>query len=139
MTRAPNWSDLLLAFVESRQNRPFQWGVNDCCLFASDWVLKASDVDLAASFRGSYSSALGASRLLRNHGGVRGLIRELGESQGMQPISSAYVQRGDLVVADTGYGEAIGISLGNVAAFVARDGLVFAPFDFQLRAPCWRF
>jgi hypothetical protein len=137
--RFPNWPDLLAGFIEARRSRPFQWGANDCCLFAADWVLKASGLDPAAPLRGTYSTAFGAAKVLRERGGVRGLIRAYGEPLGMQPIGAVYAQRGDIVIADTGNGEALGVSLGDVAAFVARDGLVFAPFDFQLRAPCWRF
>ena len=139
MIRADNWPEILARFIDERRAIPFAWGHNDCCLFAADWIRAACGMDLAEDVRGQYSTALGAARLLKRYGGVRGLIRQRGDILGMRSIDSRAVQRGDLVVADTGNGESIGISLGNVAAFVARDGLIFAPFDFQLRAPCWRF
>lgn len=137
--KADNWPILLAQFIEQRRHVPFAWGTNDCCLFGADWVLRATSKDLAADLRGRYGSALGAARILSRCGGVRGLIKTRGEQIGIKSVPSRAIQRGDLVVADMGRGESIGISLGNVAAFVSRDGLIFAPFDFQINAPCWRF
>ena len=137
--KADNWPILLAQFIEQRRHVPFGWGTNDCCLFGADWVLRATSKDLAADLRGRYGSALGAARILGRCGGVRGLIKNRGEQIGIQSVPSRSIQRGDLVVANMGRGESIGISLGNVAAFVSRDGLIFASFDFQINAPCWRF
>ena len=137
--KADNWPILLAQFIEQRRHVPFGWGTNDCCLFGADWVLRATSKDLAADLRGRYGSALGAARILGRCGGVRSLIKNRGEQIGIQSVPSRSIQRGDLVVAEMGRGESIGISLGNVAAFVSRDGLIFAPFDFQINAPCWRF
>lgn len=117
---------------------PFEWGKNDCCLFAADWVERCTGIDPAAELRGKYSSALSAGRLLEEMGGVRGIIRAIGEPIGMKRIDGTHDQRGDLVVADTGNGESIGICIGSHAAFVGSSGLLFAPFDFTKAVHCWR-
>lgn len=138
MTRHGNWAALLTTFIEERRFMPFAWGRNDCCLFAADWVKACTGCDPAVELRGKYSTALGAARILRDLGGVRGVIQSLGEPMGLERLKSVQDQRGDLVVADTGNGESIGICIGAHAAFVGASGLLFAPFDFKKAAHCWR-
>jgi hypothetical protein len=138
MIRKPHWPNLLTQFIEERRSVPFVWGQNDCCLFAADWVERCTGFDPAAELRGKYSSALSAARILEKHGGVRGIIRTFGEPVGLQRIDGKFDQRGDLVVADTGNGESIGISIGTHAAFVGARGILFAPFDFQKAGFFWR-
>jgi hypothetical protein len=138
MTRHGKWPSLLTTFIEERRLMPFAWGRNDCCLFAADWVQICTGCDPAHELRGKYSTALGAARILRELGGVRGVIQRMGEPLGLQRIKSVQDQRGDLVVADTGNGESIGICIGAHAAFVGEKGLLFAPFDFKKAAHCWR-
>lgn len=139
ISRVSNWPTLLSQFIEDRRRVPFAWGSNDCCLFASDWVLKATGTDPACDLRGKYASALGAARVLKTKGGVRGIMRSIAEPLGMSRTDGNQCQRGDLVIADTGNGESIGICIGSHAAFVGSDGLLFAPFDFQRASHCWRF
>ena len=138
MTRHDNWPKLLASFIEERRAAPFAWGLNDCCLFASDWVELCTGVDPAAELRGKYSTALGAARILKQHGGVRGIMRNIAEPLGIKRIDGGLDQRGDLAIADTGNGESIGICIGSHAAFVGASGLLFAPFDFKKAAHCWR-
>lgn len=136
--RVQNWPTLLASFLDERRTMPFAWGTNDCCLFAADWVNLCTGTDLADFMRGKYSTALEAKRYLAQEGGVRGILRSIGEPYGLTRIDAASCQRGDLVVADTGNGESIGISIGSHAAFVGTNGLLFAPFDFQRAGHCWR-
>ena len=138
MTRYPLWPSLLSDFIEQRRNAPFAWGQNDCCLFASDWIVLCTGLDPAHVLRGKYSSALGAARLLKKYDGVRGIIQEFGEPLGLKRIRGRCENRGDLVVANTGSGESIGVSIGTHAAFVGAHGLLFAPFEFKKAGYFWR-
>lgn len=79
--RKREWQSELAAFIKSRKSTPFQWGTNDCCLFAADAVLAMTGEDFALPFRGTYSTALEATRLLSEMGGLRGVaISALGDS-----------------------------------------------------------
>ena len=44
---------------------PGTWGVADCLLTVADAVEAVTGVDLAAKVRGTYSSELGAAKLMR--------------------------------------------------------------------------
>jgi hypothetical protein len=135
MTRDPAWPNLLVDFIEERRDRPFSWGSNDCCLFASDWIRLCTGIDPAADLRGRYHSALSAARVMRSHGGVAGIVESIGGRLGLEPVTHARAQRGDLVMQDNGLGNCLGIVLGPIAAFVADRGLLFSPF---VASPCWR-
>lgn len=138
MTRADQWPTMLAAYIEERRNVSFVWGSSDCCLFAADWVEMVTGVDPAADLRGKYDSAASAMRLLRKLGGVCGILLEARKSCGIVEIETARCSRGDLIVADTGRGNAIGIYLGHCSAFVGCAGLIFAPLATLNGARCWR-
>lgn len=71
--RLRDWQSRFRSCVREHQ-RPFSWGVQDCCLFAADHVLAITGQDPAAEWRGSYANELGAGRLLQRLGGVRTLL-----------------------------------------------------------------
>lgn len=134
MRRHDNWPTLLVAFIEERRHAPFAWGSNDCCLFAADWIRRATGNDIAQKFRGEYDSALGAQRFVVEGGGVEELIANAGAKR--LPIS--FAQRGDLVSMDNGDGVALGVCVGHLSAFVGKNGLQFFNHA-NPAATCWRF
>lgn len=126
MTRRDNWPGLLADFIEERRSTPFAWGLNDCCLFAADWIQRACGVDFAEDLRGTYDSALPAARVLAEQGGVF----ELADTRArLERKAVELVQRGDLVAIESQNGITLGICLGSVAAFVGADGLEFQPIS----------
>ncbi len=123
---------LLARFIEERRRMPFAWGSNDCCLFAADWVLTATGRDIAADYRGRYSTALPALRFVEAGGGVEAMI----ERAGAAPVHPSLARRGDVIARDVGNGIGLGVCVGAMAAFVAEDGLRFVDFS---SGSCWRF
>lgn len=69
-TTPAQWRERLDALLRARMDQPFAWGVHDCCLFAADAVLATTGRDLAAPWRGTYSDAAAAYRLVRYLGGL---------------------------------------------------------------------
>lgn len=134
VTRFENWPTLLAFYVDSRRSEPFAWGSNDCCLFAADWVLIATGHDIAASFRGTYSGPLEATRIIREAGGIENLLAT--HAPDLRRISAKQAGRGDLVLRAFRNGPTLGINLGGFDCFVAKEGLAFVPLDET--ATCWR-
>ena len=124
-TRRDNWPELLAKFIDARRSQPFAWGVNDCCIFAADWVNVCTGTDYAEKWRGRYSTAIGARRFLDDAGGVEALVDSLGLDR-TQPQRAG---RGDIVAQDAGRGITLGICLGVTTAFVAKTGLVFGSIE----------
>ncbi len=125
LTRCNHWPDALNEYIERKRRAPFAWGSNDCCLFAADWVQICTGVDYAQAWRGSYSSGLGAVRLLDEAGGVEAMVDALG----LQRVAPQLAGRGDIVAQEAGRGMTLGICIGVTTAFVAKTGLVFGPIE----------
>lgn len=121
--RRDNWPKLLAQFIEARRAQPFAWGSNDCCIFAADWVEICTGEDYAKSWRGRYSSAIGAVRFLDQAGGLEALVDALG----LQRVAPQLAGRGDIIAQEAGRGVTLGICLGVTTAFAAKTGLVFGP------------
>ena len=136
MMRLESWPFELTRFIEERRFAPFVWGENDCCLFAADWILRCTGVDLAATFRGTYCTPLAASRLIEENGGMENFFATYAEPAGSKKISSAQAWRGDVAIRDCGRGDCLGVVVGSQAAFVSESGLVFYRLDSTVR--CWR-
>jgi len=122
MTRLENWPTLLADYIESRRPTSFTWGENDCCMFAADGVKAVTGVDLAKGLR-RYHTKIGAARILKQCGGVRGVPSHVGLKA--QPITMA--KRGDPVLITMPEGDTLGLCLGARSAFVTPDGLTFWP------------
>lgn len=54
--------------------RPWAWGACDCCFFAGEWIFAATGRDPIAPYRGRYSTAIEARRLIVAAGGLSGLL-----------------------------------------------------------------
>lgn len=123
MQRHDNWPEALAEFIDARRNELFEWGRNDCALFAADAVLAMTGVDLAEKLRG-YKTASGAARKIKAAGGMRQLASSLTEKH------PGMAQRGDVVLVEIDGRETFGIVAGN-AKWCAPgvDGLVFRPMD----------
>lgn len=125
--RLENWQSKLSSHL--RTVGAFEWGTNDCCMFAVNCVKVITGVDHGKEYRG-YKSALGASRRLDRCGGVEGIATtELGAPK---PLKQA--KRGDVVLVKTGNDVALGVSVGDKIAVVGENGLMFLPFADGIKA-----
>lgn len=123
--RSNNWEDKLHLFIEEKRNVPFKWGENDCCLFCCDWVAIALGFDPGEQYRGRYSTALGAMRVLREIRGVEGIATGVLGA----PEPARFASRGDIVSLPTPHGDALGVCIGAVAAFAGTDKIMFKPLS----------
>lgn len=98
LTRFENWPDLLAAFLEDRLDDAFQWGENDCAIFAADAVLAITGSDLATGFRGRYSSEAGAAALLEAFGGIEAIL----DRAMPRRATPLLAQRGDIAITNDG-------------------------------------
>lgn len=135
LVRYEDWPTRLANFIEGRRYKPFDWGSNDCCLFACDAVLAITGDDLARWFRGTYDDKRGAFVALRKF--ASGGIFETAERQAVEysipRVSLPFAKRGDVVVGrvilpDTlELTDSLGIVVGPFALFVGPDGLSASP------------
>ena len=126
--RISTWEDALVNYVALKRHEPFEYGVNDCCMFAAGAVLEMTGEDPMSEFRGEYDSLKGSLKV----------IKEIDEGtlkltlDGKFPeVSIGYAQRGDLAFFDG----SVGVVMGDFAYFASDDGLERVPRD--LWDKCW--
>lgn len=131
--RKRNWAYILKKAIDKKGKQDFEWGTNDCALFASDILHSLTGTDPASWFRGKYSSEKGAYKALKrspfsdNEKGFNPLfstvVKNLASKNNMEAVELNYIQRGDLCLVknhDDLY--SMGIFGGDGAIVVSRDG-----------------
>lgn len=126
--RVENWAGILAGEIEKAESEPFEWGVNDCCLWVSSVVKAFTGVDYALGFRDSYTTEAEATAIIKGMGddgtllsAVRFLLSDLEE------MNINFAQRGDIVLATIAGNQTIGIATGSGIAFKTFDGLIRLP------------
>lgn len=129
--RVVDWQLRLSALAHERSERPFEWGVNDCCLFAADAVLAMTGVDHAAGFRG-YDSAAGALRHVEAGGGLEAIATAaLGA-----PVPAGMAAVGDVVLVTNAGREVLAVCNGTTAISPGETGLT--AHAMTAAVVCWK-
>ncbi|KTG23646.1 hypothetical protein AWR38_06350 [Idiomarina sp. WRN-38] len=105
MKRLNDWPTQLANFLLEKQKQPFEWGSNDCCLFAADAILAMGGRDVAKDVRGRYKTAIGAHRIMKKLGAgslVELLTQRLGQPDGV-------ITRGSIIVVDSNGEQVAGV------------------------------
>jgi hypothetical protein len=125
MARVDNWERLLAAAIDTARAEPFVWGVHDCPTFAFETrMILTGGEDIAALWRGRYTTALGGERVMRRLGWSS--LEEMGCALLGEPRPTVLLAgRGDIVLAHTGLG--FGVCTGAQAVGMAPDGLETVP------------
>lgn len=126
--RILTWQDTLVNYIASKRHEPFEYGVNDCCMFAAGAVLEMTGEDPMSEFRGQYDSLKGSLKVIKEIGA--GTL-ELTLDSKFEEVSIGYAQRGDLAFFDG----SVGVVMGDFAYFASDDGLERIPRD--LWDKCW--
>ena len=57
-------------FVSRTRTGAFVWGQRDCCIWPADFVRAATGIDPAEGWRGAYSTAWEARKIITREGGL---------------------------------------------------------------------
>ena len=133
-SRVDHWERLLASAIDTARAKPFVWGVHDCPTFAFETrMILTGGADVAARWRGRYTTALGGERVMRRLGWAS--LEDMGRTLLGEPRPAVLLaRRGDIVLADTGL--CFGICTGASAVGMAPAGLVTVPLTACRRA--WR-
>jgi hypothetical protein len=125
LPRVEHWERLLAAAIDTARAKPFVWGVHDCPTFAFEVrMILTGGEDIAALWRGRYTTALGGARVMRRLGWAS--LEDMGWALLGEPRPAVLLaQRGDIVLADTGLG--FGVCTGAQAVGMTPEGLVTVP------------
>jgi len=129
MIRKTNWEEELSDYIASKRDEPFEYGVNDCCMFAAGAVEAMTGENPMEEFIGSYKTLAGSLRSLKNIG--EGSLEATIDVK-FDEVEIGRAQRGDLAFFDG----SVGVVLGGFAYFVTDEGLERISRDYWDK--CWR-
>lgn len=109
MSRLPDWKNRLHAYLDDCARTPFALGTHDCALFAAGAVAAMTGTDIAAPYRGRYTTLKGGLRLLQQAGFADHVA--LARHHHAE-VHAAFVTPGDLAVIDTAEGAVLGVVQG---------------------------
>jgi hypothetical protein len=128
MMRVAIWEEALSDYISNKRDEPFQYGVNDCCMFAAGAVEAMTGVDPMEEFKGTYSDLRGSIKVLKEIG--EGDLETTLDNK-FEEVAISYAQRGDLAFFD----ESVGVIMGSFAYFVSDEGLERIPREMWEK--CW--
>jgi hypothetical protein len=99
----------LAAHIRHGDATPFELGVMDCSLWAADWVRICTGRDLAAGWRGQYSTRREYMRLLLCDGGLVRVTARAMQAIGATLVAPAGAQPGDIGIVMTTDGPALAV------------------------------
>ncbi|MDB5658307.1 MAG: hypothetical protein JWS10_922 [Cypionkella sp.] len=129
--RYPDWKLRLIDYVGVCANLPFEYGQHDCALFAAGAVDAMTGIDLAADWRGQYSTLKSGLRAIKRAGYADHLAFA---SAHFEAIAIAFAAPGDLAVIDGPEGAVLGVVQGEGIYVLALSGLGTLPLTYARSA-----
>ena len=126
--RISAWEDALVNYIAIKRHEPFEYGVNDCCLFAAGAVEAITGQDPMSEFRGKYDSLKTSLQVIKDIGA--GTLEATMDAK-FSEVGIGHAQRGDLAFLDG----SVGVVMGGFAYFVSDDGL--ERINRSLWDKCW--
>jgi hypothetical protein len=130
-----NWQTDFLKLVEERKDTPFEWGVNDCVMFAADAVIVMGNEDPAKASRGKYKTEAGAKRHLAS---AYGDLYKAWDGKLEKIENVNFVQNGDVVLFDGELGLTSAIYWMGGVFVPTMDGVRFADEQHHKILAAWR-
>ena len=139
MQRRSDWQRVLDEFLRANQDRRFEYGHWDCCLFVCDAVAAITGVDLAAPFRGKYSNRKGALHAICEQIGaasIRAVAENAAATHHMPEVPVPRAHRGDMVLIARGRDYSLGLVAlnGRDVIVASKCGLWRLPLSGAVRA-----
>lgn len=110
------WEDALSDYMDIKRHEPFEYGVNDCCMFAAGAVEAITGEDPIPEFRGKYDSLKTSLQVIKDIGA--GTLEATMDGK-FPEVEIGHAQRGDLAFFDG----SVGVVMGGFAYFVSDDGV----------------
>lgn len=126
--RISAWEEALSEYIATKRDETFEYGVNDCCLFAAGAVEAITGEDPMPEFRGKYDSLKTSLQVIKEIGA--GTLEATMDTKFLE-IEIGHAQRGDLAFFD----DSVGVVMGSFAYFVSDDGL--ERVNRSLWDKCW--
>jgi len=130
--RHVDWVKRLRECVKAHQKVPFEWGKNDCCMFAARCADEITGSGWVADLESHYQDEASAKDYIAVSGGIEAAVTaRLGD-----PVKPALARRGDVCLVETPEGYGLAVCVGADAVIPGAKGLVVKPLQEVIMA--WR-
>lgn len=119
MKRYSFWRTALTDYVQSVAGEPFEPGKHDCALFVAGAIKAMTGEDLAAAYRGKYSTITRGKRKLRKDGFDDHVAMA---ASLFEEVAVSHAMVGDVASIEVDGGAALGIVQGDRVYFVSPQG-----------------
>lgn len=128
--RPDGWEQALADAIERHATLPFEYGVSDCFVMATDAAEAATGSPVLAEYR-RYTTETGAARVLRRAG-----VEDVGAlfALHLEPVAPALAHRGDIGVIERDGQIAAGVFTSFGFAVKAEHGVLYEPLTAVARA-----
>ena len=141
MQRRSDWQRVLDEFLRANQDRRFEYGKWDCCLFVCEAIIAMTGVDLADSYRGAYANRAGALQAIGEQLGtasIQSVAAHAAAAHHMPEVPVPHAHRGDMVLVARGRDYSLGLVAlnGREVIVTSKRELWRLPLSCAVRA--WR-
>ena len=139
MQRRSDWQGALDEFVRANEDQRFEYGKWDCCLFVCDAIIEMTGVDLAAAYRGKYSTRKGALQAICEQLGtasIQAVAAHTAAAHHMPEVPVLRAHRGDMVLIARKRDHSLGLVAlnGRDVIVASKRGLWRLPLSRAVRA-----
>ncbi len=139
LRKRETWVDDLEKYVKSKAKESFQWGLNDCVLFACEAIEVMTGVYPISEIAGSYRTRKGAVGTLHSFlsSSLEDACEKIADEVGAREIHPALAKMGDLVLTKHGkFRQTLCVCFGEKLLAPSKKGLAIIAHD---KAVCaWR-
>lgn len=129
--RLDDWQTPFFAYIEAARSLPFEWGVQDCCLFAAGAIDALTGSTLREQLGATYTDEASALAYIASFGSLEGAV-----SSWLGPSSAPnFAGPGDIILGDLASGPTIGVCLGVICAFSSPAGMLYQ--QRSVISMCW--
>ena len=120
--RKERWPSILLDEIEKSKSLAFEYGKNDCTIWAANTISKYTDLDWKPSWTNK-------KQAIKYHNSIK-MEEEVSKVLGPAIGNILLTQRGDLVQKGTGINSALGICIGSQVVFLYdKQGICYIPLQ----------
>ncbi len=131
LQRLPDWRPRLRRYLKTCVGKPLVAGQHDCCLFGAGAIEAQTGVDLAADWRGRYTTFAAGYRILRKAGYADHIALIAAHLPEIQPLAA---RAGDIAIVPGEDGDAVGVIQGEAVYVLAPNSqLALVPMAPVLR------
>ncbi len=144
--KVKKWKSQLFHYLVQVEGIPFQWGINDCTIFAFRCLQAMTGRKIGLDHVGKYTSLEEAVAMIHHYFPetkywpvsytIEYYIKHVLDKAGLARVES--IEPGDLFLTDTCHGKGLAVCLGNRTAVLGKKGLRYVPTTLVNCHQAWR-